>query len=1819
MTSTAQNLTALLLLASFFLSSCGEQKADADHWTPDLEQHVTGYTSGVISAEDEIVVQLSEDIGLNVVAGTQASEDLFEFDPAVEGKAVWKSENTLAFLPDARFSAGTQYKVRFSLGKLIDVKPELRVFSFDFMTLTQHFDLNGYKLEGHSGRSLDWNQLEGTITSNDVSSIDEIAERLSIQGLDQNRLQWSCPGDRHIWKFKVDSIQRTSNPRTLIMASDGEPFSELVIPALDDFSLLSAQVSQLPDQKVTLTFSSPILERQTLIGFFQIDGEDIEDVLVDGSTVVCRPSEPLNGEVAFRIAEGLKNTLGERFLEPVTKTLTFTVNKPAVEFLGEGTIVPTSGSAQIPFRAVGLTAVDVLIHQVLEQNTHQFFQDNTIDGHSRLRRVARPVVQRRIELGSGASRRWENYSIDLGELIERAPGAIYRVEIGFRPSYTDYPCAEGPPEDGDGWEYDPDVFSAYRSSHYLGYNYGERENPCHVSYYGSKRTIEKNVLVSDVGLVVKGSEQAWKAYVTHLTQGAGLPGAEVTLMNYQGQTVAAGTSDEQGAVDLLVDGGKPFMAVASWNGQKAYVKLENAQSLSVSAFDVKGVKVAEGVQCMLYAERGVWRPGDTVYLDAILDDTDNPLPPDYPMVFTVKNPKGVEAIRRVVKRGKQTILPFHFNTEESDPTGTWQAKLEIGAATFAKSIAIETIQPNRLDIALTSGKDIVDATRGEVTLDLSSEWLTGAKAGGLKYQLKGRLKKDTETLSKAHPGYHFFDDTRSLGTLSTTSIEGDLTPSGTATIQWPTGYLANNPGPLQLVVGSRVYEPGGRFSMGTHNFKIAPFEKLVGFKMPESNSYGYWETDRTHQIDVLCVGPDGAQKPGTVKVEVFKVDWSWWWRQGEDQVSSLSSTALELLKTERLYLPGGAGSFKLNIPDDQWGRIFIKVSDEDGKHVSSQVVLFDWSYGQRASRGNNGDVASEILSMTFDKDEYEVGDVAAVEVPSAKGGTLILSVENGSGLLTDRVVTTTAGSTKVEVPLTEGMAPHCYFHAMVIQSHGDSGNDRPIRMYGIEPVKVSDPSSLLEPTLTLSEEIEPNSTLSIEVEEANGVGMEYTLAVVDEGLLGLTRFQTPDPHAFFTRRAALGVRTWDMFAWVLEAFSGKIAQVLSVGGDGAVSPENLEDADRFRPVVAHLGPFQLEKGETGRHEVEIQNYLGKVRVMVIAADGGRATGRAESNVVVKQDLMVQMSLPRLVAPGERVDVPVTVFAMEEDLGKVDVKIAKSSGVDWSATRKSTRFDSSGQQTLYFSGTIQENATAMQVKVEAKGSRLRASDVVSIDVRNPMPRIRRQQSELVTESLEVMVEPFGIPESRICDITVSKVPDVGLKDRTGRLLTYPHGCSEQVTSKGLVQLHLDKWIELNAEQTVEQRSHVVEALNILMKRQLPGGGFVYWPGNTTPHAWVSTYIGKFLLDAEKAGYSLPNGMLERYIQFDRKQARNWSFDEDRPWEMHQQAHRLMVLAEAGQPEVGAMTRLRNFSGLDDLSAILLAGAYAELNETDLAQNLLARERMDLVGNRRHQWRSFGSQFRNQALYVSVMHKAGMQAEAVQAAFSLAEEMGRGWKSTQEVAVGLAVLTEVLGGEPESSLEIGVQLGEDAAVLSGNQRIIDWTKGALSGPEILRVNHDHPFPVHVNISQSAVQRFGEESAFSEGLKVNAIYMDSQGNPIDVNNLKAGTVFYSEVHVQRVDLGVQTERMALSFIVPSGWELSNVRLSEEEASSRIQYQDIRDDRVNSYFQLAPRGQMTLRFEVVATYPGRYYAPPTYGEAMYNGSVQGGTQGQWVTVQMP
>lgn len=1809
---------ALLAPILFVLASCGETSTDATHWTPNLDHHIVQYTSGVISAEESVVVQLSEEIGINMVPGTPISSAVFDIQPPMEGQTVWKSETALEFIPNPRWAPGTEYEVRFALGALMDVPKELETFSFNFSTIEQRFELNGYSLEGLSDLDLRWNRLEGTLLSNDLSNMDEVAQRVSLEGIEANRVEWSCPGDRHIWNFAVDSVERTASEQEVELKLDGNAFTTMAVPPLNDFSLLSARVGQLPDQKITLIFSSPILKSQRLMGLFQLDNEDLNDVRIDGSQVECYPNGVKTGVATLRVAEGIKNVLGEPLLSPIVQEFTFTVNKPEVEFIGEGNVVPTSGSAQVPFRAKGLTAVDVRVFQVFEENTLQFFQDNALSGSSRLRRVARPIADRRVELGSAATHHWENYSIDLEELVERAPGAIYHVEIGFRPAYSSYPCDGEVPEDPDTWAHDADVFSPYEGGRYVrGYRYQMRDNPCHISYYGNRRTIERNVLVSDLGLIVKGGESGWRAYATHLTDGDVLPGVTVELMNYQGQPVATGSTDAQGALSLSASGGKPFLAVATWGGQKAYVKLEHGASLSISSFDVQGVEVTEGVQCMLYAERGVWRPGDTIFLDAILDDRYNPLPPNHPMVFTVEDAKGRQVVRRVVDRGVKTIRPFHFKTDVDAPTGTWLAKVEIGSASFTKSLSVETIQPNRLDISVSANQDIIDGSMQKLGLKISSEWLTGASAAGLNYELKGSLVKDTKGLADRHPDFHFFDVTKSVGSLAQRMITGTLDAKGSDAVVWNSGYLSNNPGPLELVTRARVFEPGGRFSVTSQRLKLAPFKAYVGFKMPEPNQYGYWPTEEKQQIEVVRTGPGGDLKPGKVKVEVFRLDWSWWWRQGRNRVSRLNSATKEMISEHQLDLRDGRGSFDLELNNEQWGRIYIVVSDEEGKHVSSRVVTFDWSYGRRAGRGAAEAESAEVVELVLDKDSYEVGEMATIEVPSSLGGTLILSAENGSVQLKDWVVETTERATRLQIELTEDMAPHCYLHAMVIQPHGNSSNDLPIRMYGIVPIEVVDPAKRLSPELEIPDEVEPNSTLDIAVSEANGAGMEYTLAVVDEGLLGLTKFATPDPHAYFTRRSALGVRTWDMYSWVLEAFAGKIAKVLSVGGDGAEVKESEEDADRFRPVVSHLGPFTLGAGRTAKHQVDIRNYLGNVRVMVVAANPSGATGHEEGNVRVKQDLMVQLTLPRLAAPGERIDVPVTVFALEEGIKDVEVSIAESEGLDWDTQKKKVSFSSTGQKTVFFPGTVQAGVDRVQLSVRAKSKGRSAEDALAIEVRNPMLRVTRTESYVVNDTMSATVVPFGVPDSRTCQVSLSKVPDIKLNDRMGSLLSYPHGCSEQVTSKGFAQLNLGQWVELSPEQRVTNRANILKAINTLSKRQLPGGGFVYWPGNNTANSWVSTYVGHFLIQAKEAGHALPQGMLERYAQYERKQARNWSYDQNATWTMFGQGYRLSVLAQCGEQEVGAMTRLRNLRTLDARTAMLLAGAYAELGESELANRLLDSNmpRFD----RRYYWRSFSSDFRNRAMWVEALHKVGRVESASVQAMDLARDMGVGWKSTQDIAYGLFVLTGVLGGADSGPLVAQVKWGEEETPVATSDKIFNVDGGQMSQAQSLSVEHGSDAPLYVSVTQTAIEQFGEEVAHSKGLSLDVRYVDSQGEPFDVSEVAAGEVMYVEVNATRQDDFITRERMALTYMIPAGWELSNARLFGEETANQVEYQDIRDDRVSSYFSMNPGNSIALTFEVVATYPGRYYAPPVFAEAMYNGDIQASTQGQWVTVKTP
>src|SRR5690606_27702622 len=417
--------------------------------------------------------------------------------------------------------------------------------------------------------------------------------------------------------------------------------------------------------------------------------------------------------------------------------------------------------------------------------------------------------------------------------------------------------------------------------------------------------------------------------------------------------------------------------------------------------------------------------------------------------------------------------------------------------------------------------------------------------------------------------------------------------------------------------------------------------------------------------------------------------------------------------------PDGKGSFEFELKYPDWGRYLVRVEDPKGLHATAQTIYMDWP-GWAGKSQKNDPTAATMLLFSTDKETYNVGETATVTFPSSEGGRALVTIENGTEVLQSIWVKTINGETKFQIPITQLFAPNVYINISLLQPHASTLNDSPIRLYGIVPILVEDPSTRIMPEISMPNVLRPEESITVKVKERQGRAMTYTIAMVDEGLLDLTNFKTPDPWETFYAREALGVKSWDIYDEVIGAFGGRIDQVFAIGGDGELAGAKNKKANRFEPMVVHLGPFSLKAGETKAHKIDIPKYVGSIRTMVVAGNAGKgAYGMAEKTTPVRKPLMVLASLPRKITPGETVTLPVTVFAMEDKIREVTLTLKPdpSYTVVGNAVQK-VSFTGPDEKMAYFQLNVANFKGIGKVMVEASGNGERASFELPIDVVNP---------------------------------------------------------------------------------------------------------------------------------------------------------------------------------------------------------------------------------------------------------------------------------------------------------------------------------------------------------------------------------------------------------------------------------------------------------------------------------------------------------------------
>ncbi len=1800
-------------------------------------EYISDISSGVISVHDQVFVVLQTPIE-GWSDNQELSKDLLSVSPRVKGKVIAVNNRTISFQPEETFEADTQYIFTLDLDEIIDdLKENLDdEFVFGVKTIKQQFSIITDNLQSYSK---DWQYIDGTLTTSDQLSLEK-AKQLVTASQKGNALSVkfgeSIEKSRQ-FSFRIDSIQRFEDDSTIEVKWSGKSFDidtegaeEFTIPGKNNFSVINISVANVDNQYVEINFSDPLKKNQNFNGLVTIGSQKKLKYTVNGNVLKVYPRNELKGSQEVTIFEGIQSTDNYRLKNTYTENISFQQAKPEIRLLQSGVILPTSNNLKFNFEAINLRAVEVQVIKVYQNNVLQFLQNNNLDGSSNIRSVARPIAKKLINLQENASlnlSRWNAFAIDLNELINPDPGAIYRIELNYRKQYSLYKC-EGEAADDTPIEeltdnYDEEEESSfwdtsqYYYDDYYDYNWQERDNPCSTSYFRDKK-LSANILASNLGVVVKkGLNHSYMVTVNDIVTTNPLSNVKVTFYNYQQQEMGVATTDAEGMTGFDAD--RPaYFAIASSGKQQTYVKLNDGNALSVSKFDVAGVRLQRGIKGFIFGERGVWRPGDTLFLSFMLNDNANKLPQGHPVKFELRDPYGKVTHQETKTQGINNFYKFVVNTSDEAPTGNWLAKVMVGGASFTKSLKIETIKPNRLKIKTTFEDEVLEANKS-VTGNLEALWLHGAVAKNLQADINARFNA-TKTSFKKFPGYDFDDPTRRFRTEEQQVFQGKISGEGKASFSLKPKLQNKAPGMLKAAFITKVYENGGDFSTDVITKNYSPYNTYLGLSAPKGDkARGMLLTDTKHNFDVVSVDAKGNPKAvKNLEVYVYKVNWRWWWDTSEDNLSEYNRGSYhnEVFKTKVNTGANGKANFTFELKYPEWGRYLVRVVDPNGGHATGKTIYIDWPGWAGKSRKNDPSAATMLLFST-DKNTYTVGENAVITFPSGEGGRALVSVENGTEVLSSQWVTPQKGETKFELPIIDLYTPNVYINITLLQPHASTANDLPIRLYGVVPISVEDPNTKVQPKLNMPDVLRPEETISVKVGEENGKAMTYSIAIVDEGLLDLTRFKTPNPWTSFYAREALGVKTWDIYDEVLGAYGGSISQIFSIGGDAEAGGSKSKKANRFKPMVVYDGPYELKAGETKTHKIKIPKYVGSVRTMVVAADAQKAAyGSTDKTTPVRKPLMVLTSIPRKITPGEKVTIPITVFAMEKKVKNVNVTLKPNKGFTVVGdAQKQLSFPQPDEKMAYFDIEVLEGASITEIEVIASGNGEKASYKVPIDIVNPNPKTTEVTSVILepNSEQEINFNAFGIEGSNTATIELSSLPPMNFESRLGYLIRYPHGCVEQTTSAAFPQLYLGDVFDLSSEKKNKIQNNVEAAIYKLKRFIQPNGGMSYWPGYSNPNDWGTTYAGHFLLEANKKGYVLPIGFKSNWINYQQQQAKRW-----RNGSNHlAQAYRLYTLALAGSPDLSSMNRLRETSNLSNDAKLRLAAAYGLVGQKSAANQLLGLANIDFPP-KRYNYYTYGSTNRNRAMALETLVALDQKAKAQKVAVALAKELSsKSWMSTQTTSYALMAMAKYAAYVGGKGVNVSYVLNGKSLTANTQKTLESSGDQVIKKENVLKLKNNKDNTIFVQIATSGILPVGEEKVIQSNLRAVVDYKNRDGRIIDPTQLTQGTDFVAEVTITNTT-GSKLKDVALSEIFPSGWEIVNTRFTDFGSfrANKVTHTDIRDDRVNFYFDLKARESKTVTILLNASYLGKYYLPGIQGEAMYDNDYLVRTKGKWVEV---
>ncbi len=1353
---------------------------------------------------------------------------------------------------------------------------------------------------------------------------------------------------------------------------------------------------------------------------------------------------------------------------------------------------------------------------------------------------------------------------------------------------------------------------------------------------GKKASGEGRLLViTDLGIAARTYEGGALVWVNSLRTAEPTAGAAVSVYARNNQVLARGTADERGLVQLnwKQEGDfAPFIITAELDGDLSYMSLNQSGVSQGSGLGGAATLDPGELEAAVFSDRGIYRPGESVFIQALVRDAQLQSPAPFPALMRIRRPDGRVfqdvPVELDVQGSAETtaVLPDYL------PTGRYALSL-VMPGTFTSlgstSIALEDFVPPQIRVEVEPTTNRIAA--GDLAMfDVRSEHLFGRPASGLK--VKAGVTFNAAPFSPSNwPGWHFGDKEKSFSQVVRQLGAKRLDAEGTASFEVESRSAWRPPARLRMIQQATVLETSGRAVAGYAACFVDAYPFYVGMKPSWEGAVRAGEPQHVSLMEVMPNGsPVTDGKP--LVLSLWKVSWNSVLRRNRSGRYEWKSSQQKVKIRKDTLAVGGASCdwpFVVEVAGE-----YLLVASDPASGASSSLSFHagsansQWNAWSREKPG--------WVELAWDRETYRAGETARLQVRAPFTGDALLTVETDR-VLTSRVVTLEKNTAEFEVPVQAAYAPNAYCTLTLIRPAEAEAVWSAHRAIGVIVLPVERPSHRLAVELNAPPVTRPQapltSTVTVRDAQGNPVSGSVTLMAVDEAICMLTDYQTPDPLKVLNRQRALGVGAYDLYSELMPVTEDQVEGVPRSGGGAAGELRrrlNPIKADRFKPVALWKSDVALDTNGQAAIELDLPEFSGELRLMAVAYNATQI-GSGDSAVLVKRDLIVQPSLPRFLAIGDTCEAAVMLYNESGAPLTAVVRVTCGGPLRAEVAEQAIELPEGGSERVVIPLVAGPGPGKARCQIEVEAGSESYREAIEIAVRPASATRVMALSRRVAAGESATIEPPAawLKESLYLSGAVSPSPSLQLGRALDYVVHYPYGCLEQTVSGSFPLLQIGDWTQelLPSNQAIgDVDAWVPAAISRVLSMQRPLGNFALWPSSNAADDEASLYALHFLLEAKAAGFMVPAEPLETALDW----ARGWldtaispnASEEDWILEMQSKAYLCHLLALAGRPDPGWNARLREQSArlnyaarAQTAAALLLAG--------EPRQAIPLMESVNLpISRPRVPGRLLHSEVRDAALMLSTWLDVDPENEAVDrlAQYLRDSQQDGHWGNTQDNAMALLAfgkLARLLPAE-EESYEGTLLLPDGTRLPFSDSEPVEWdldpeTAGAVT------VKNEGPGDLYLWSRIEGVSTEPEPDV-EQGVSIHREFLDIEGQPLDPSVLPQG-----ELIVIRLTVGTKglvLDQLVIEDLLPAGWEIENPNLATsrqlpwlKKTKGQARHREARDDRM-LIFTGGIQQKAVFLYAARAVTPGIYTLPPVTVSGMYEPEIRGASGGGQVTV---